>query len=165
VRLLVSEYCRYALERAWFFYPAHLPEDVFGEDVRNGEIDRKLAFPVEDLYAAGDPPGQVGQEIYGSGAAFALTAGAWRRLETAPFTLFTDYPIATIEELRDAVRFETAGIAGMECRVRLIARSARRTPPRLSTMDRSNIPLDVCGSGQWQAIAPAAVPLTISWGA
>ena len=165
VRLLVSEYCRYALERAWFFYPAHLPEDIFGEDVRNGEIDRKLAFPVEDLYAAGDPPGQVGQEIYGSGAAFAFTAGAWRRLETAPFTLFTDYPIATIEELRDSVRFETAGIAGMECRVRLIARSARRTPPRLSTMDRSNIPLDVCGSGQWQAIAPAAVPLTISWDA
>jgi hypothetical protein len=140
-----------------------LPADIFGDEVRNGEIDRNLALPVEDIYAAGDPPGQVGQEIYGSGAAFAFAAGAWRRLATAPFILFSDYPVATIDERRDAVRFETAGVAGMHCRVRLIAKSQRRHQPRLSTLDQAAIPLDGVGPGQWQAMVPAAVPLTLAW--
>lgn len=163
VRLLLSEYCRYTLDRAWFYYPAHLPAAVFGDKVRNGEIDRKLAFPLEDLYAAGDPPGQVGQEIYGSGAAFSFSAGAWRRLATAPFTLFTDYPIATIEERRDAVSFETVGVAGMQCRVRLVAKSSRRKTPCLRTLDETSIPLSARASGHWEAMVPATATLTLTW--
>jgi hypothetical protein len=164
IRLLVSEYCRYAPERAWFFYPAHLPKDIFGDEVRNGEIDRKLAFPVEDLYGGGDPPGQVGQEIYGGGAAFAFAANGWRRLQGAPFILFSDYPIVAIDERRDAVTFETAGVAGMRGRIRLIAKSSRnRKTPRLASPDESSIALEPCGAGEWQAFAPAAVPLTLAW--
>lgn len=163
VKLLTAEFCRYGLQRGWGYYPAHLPDDIFPDEIRNGEIDRKLSFPLEDLYGAGDPPGQVGQEIYGCGAAFAFSAGAWRKLETAPFALFCDYPIATIDERDDVVRFETAGVGGMECRLRLIPKP--RGPgatPRLSLLGGADLPLRRTG-GQYEATVPAATPLEIAW--
>jgi hypothetical protein len=164
VKLLTAEFCRYALQRAWGYYPAHLPAEVFGDEIRNGEIDRKLSFPLEDLYGAGDPPGQVGQEIYGCGAAFAFTAGAWRKLQTAPFSLFCDYPIARIDERDDVVRFETVGIAGMECRLRLIALPRRKAAtPRLSIPGSAPIPLRRTDQGHFEAIVPTATPLAITW--
>ncbi|MEG3086001.1 hypothetical protein [Sphingomonas sp. PB4P5] len=164
VKLLTAEFCRYGLQRAWSFYPAHLPDDIFPDEIRNGEIDRKLAFPLEDLYGAGDPPGQVGQEIYGCGAAFAFAAGAWRTLQTAPFSLFCDYPIAKIDERDDVVRFETVGVAGMECRLRLIAAPRRRAAvPRLSLLGSADISLRRTDRGDFEAIVPAATPLSLAW--
>src|SRR5207253_3297240 len=57
-RLLVSEYCRYALDRAWFYFPDTLPEHMICAKPRNGHVDRTLSFPVEDLYVGGDVAGQ-----------------------------------------------------------------------------------------------------------
>ncbi|MDB5673081.1 MAG: hypothetical protein JWM65_63, partial [Sphingomonas bacterium] len=164
VKLLVSEYCRYALERAWGFYPGHLPADILPDTFRNGEVDRKLAFPLEDLYAAGDPPGQVGQEIYGCGAAFAFAAGAWRALANAPFILFTDYPITVIDERPDEVRFETVGIAGMDCRLRLIPkRKGGRQAPKLAIAGSAALPWCKTDEGHWEATIPGATPLTLTF--
>ena len=164
VKLLASEYCRYGLHRAWGFYPGHLPPDIFPDTIRNGEIDRKLAFPLEDLYGAGDPPGQVGQEIYGSGAAFAFASGAWRTLKHAPFILFCDYPVTAIEEQPERVEIETGGVAGMECRLRLIAkRRSGRSAPSLSIRGSADIPLRLTAEGHWEATVPAAAPLSIEW--
>ena len=67
VRMLVSEYCKYVLHRGWYYYPDALPADILSPEVRNGHVDRKLSFPVDDLHADGSPPGQVGQEVYGAG--------------------------------------------------------------------------------------------------
>jgi hypothetical protein len=78
VRLLLTDYCRYALDRAWFFYPDALPPEVLSEKVRNGRVDRTLSFPLEDLYGDGRPAGQVGQEIYGCGGAFIFASRARR---------------------------------------------------------------------------------------
>src|SRR3546814_1214240 len=63
-RLLLSEYCRYALHRAIYYYPEELPPEAIAEKKRenNGHIDRKLSFPLEDLYPDGQQAGQVGQE-------------------------------------------------------------------------------------------------------
>jgi hypothetical protein len=78
LRLLLCEYRRYALERAWLFYPDALPEAVIANNgIRNGRIDRRLSFPLEDLYADEQPAGQVGQEIYGCGGAFIFAARAF----------------------------------------------------------------------------------------
>src|SRR6202000_1236602 len=93
LRLLLNEYCRFALSRAWGFYPPDLQKDVLADDVRNGEVDPKLAFPLEDLYAGGDRPGQVGQEIYGAGAAFAFTTHAFASAKGSPALVFCDYPV------------------------------------------------------------------------
>jgi hypothetical protein len=78
---LVSDYCRHALSRAWYFYPPKLTKGILASEQRTGTLDRQLAIPLEDLYADGQAPGQVGQEIYGAGAAFAFAAlqerGLW----------------------------------------------------------------------------------------
>ena len=90
-RLLVSEYCRYTLDRAWFYYPDTLPEHMICQKPRNGHVDRSLSFPVEDLYIGGDMAGQVGQEIYGAGAAFIFAARCFHHVEDAPFMIFCDH--------------------------------------------------------------------------
>jgi hypothetical protein len=73
-RLLAEEFCRYAAHRTWFYYPDMLPADMLAPKQESGIIDRSLSFPLEDLYPDGRPAGQVGQEIYGAGAAFIFAA-------------------------------------------------------------------------------------------
>ncbi|MFV3131326.1 hypothetical protein [Niveispirillum sp. KHB5.9] len=92
-RLLIAEYCKYALDRAWYYYPDALPPEVLSPKQReaNGHIDPKLSFPLEDLYPDGQPAGQVGQEVYGAGAAFIFATRAFRHVEGAPFRLYCDH--------------------------------------------------------------------------
>jgi hypothetical protein len=73
-RLIATEYCRFATDRAWFYYPDQLPLDVLAPEQEAGIIRRDLSFPLEDLYPDGRPAGQVGQEIYGAGLAFMFAA-------------------------------------------------------------------------------------------
>ena len=96
-RMLISEYCKYALDRAWFYYPDALPEKMLADDIRNGHIDCKLSFPLEDLYVAGEPAGQVGQEIYGAGAALVFATRSFHKVDDAPFRLFCDHFILAHE--------------------------------------------------------------------
>ncbi|WP_137787814.1 hypothetical protein [Sphingomonas sp. 3P27F8] len=114
-RLLVSEYCKYALDRAWFYYPDALPADALAkEDIRNGHIDRSLSFPVEDLYVDGKPAGQVGQEIYGAGAAFVFATRSFHNISGAPFRIFCDHFPVSSE--RTSARSLTFGIEGGHAR-------------------------------------------------
>lgn len=93
VRMLVSEYCRYALDRAWYYFPDALPPETIAKKQRekNGHVDRKLSFPLEDLYVDGQEAGQVGQEIYGCGSAFVFATRSFHRFRDMPFTLFCDH--------------------------------------------------------------------------
>lgn len=98
-RMLVFEYCKYALDRGWFYYPDALPPEVLSPKQReaNGHIDRKLSFPVEDVYVDGQPAGQVGQEIYGAGAAFIFATRANHHVDGASFRIFCDHLLPTLE--------------------------------------------------------------------
>src|SRR3546814_5465952 len=51
------------------------------------------ALPISD----GQPAGQVGQEIYGAGAAFIFATRAFHEVEDAPFLLYCDHFIRAIE--------------------------------------------------------------------
>jgi hypothetical protein len=89
VRMLTSEYCKYALDRGWFYFPDVLPKEILHEgEHQSGIINRKLSFPLEDLYGDGQAPGQIGQEIYGAGGAFLFASRSHHHLEGAPFQLF-----------------------------------------------------------------------------
>ncbi len=77
-RLLMSEYCRYAFDVLWSFYPDALPPAALSETVRNGHIDRALSLPLEDIYGDGSPAGKIGQEVYGAGSAFILASHVLR---------------------------------------------------------------------------------------
>jgi hypothetical protein len=97
-RMLISEYCRYTLSRAWFYYPDTLPEEIIQQgEHQSGTIDRKLSFPLEDLYADGQSPGQIGQEIYGSGGAFVFATRSFHLVEDAPFRLFANQFVRAME--------------------------------------------------------------------
>jgi hypothetical protein len=102
-RMLIAEYCKYALHRAWYYYPDALPPEVLAPKQRenNGHIDRKLSFPLEDLYGDGQPAGQVGQEIYGAGAAFVFATRAFHHVEGAPFRLYCDHFVRAMERTGD----------------------------------------------------------------
>ncbi len=113
VRLMVSDYCRFALDRAWFYYPDTLPPEMVCEKPRNGHIDRALSFPVEDLYVGGDKAGQVGQEIYGAGAAFIFASRCFHHVADAPFRLFCDHFLAASNRTSDrSLSFQLGGDGG-----------------------------------------------------
>ncbi|NML93228.1 hypothetical protein [Novosphingobium olei] len=118
VRLLVGEYCRHALSRAWFYYPDALPAHAISDDPRNGYIQRGLNFPFEDLYPDGQQAGQVGQEIYGAGAALVYATRAFHRIEGAPFVLFCDHFVRAWKRFDETtVSFRLDGQDGCTARI------------------------------------------------
>ncbi|MBB5711490.1 hypothetical protein [Sphingomonas xinjiangensis] len=130
VRLLLGEYCRYALDRAWFYYPDALPEDaVASENVRNSYVDRNLSFPVEDLYVDGQQAGQVGQEIYGAGAAFVFASRTFHPVRDAPFAMFCDhFLLASDRPGERALNFQLGGAEGCTARLCLIRSGKAKLP-------------------------------------
>ncbi len=102
-RMLIAEYCKYALDRAWYYYPDALPTQAISPKQRetNGHIDRKLSFPLEDLYVDGQLAGQVGQEVYGAGAAFIFATRAFHQVDGAPFRLYCDHLVRASERTGD----------------------------------------------------------------
>src|SRR5690606_9218726 len=51
-RMLISEFCKFALHRAWYYYPDQLPREAIQDgDHQSGVVNRELSFPLEDLYA------------------------------------------------------------------------------------------------------------------
>lgn len=102
-RMLIAEYCKYALDRAWFYYPDALPPGAISPKQReaNGHVDRTLSFPLEDLYPDGQLAGQVGQEVYGAGAAFVFATRAFHQVAGAPFRLYCDHFVRARERTGD----------------------------------------------------------------
>ena len=111
--LMVSDYCRFALDRAWYYYPDTLPAEMLSEEPRNGHIDAGLSFPLEDLYVGGDKAGQVGQEIYGAGAAFVFASRVFHHVEGAPFRLFCNAFLLASDRTSDqSMSFHLGGDPG-----------------------------------------------------
>ena len=102
-RMLIAEYCKYALHRGWFYYPDALPPEAISPRQResNGHVDRALSFPLEDLYHDGQLAGQVGQEVYGAGAALVFATRSTHQVEGAPFRLYCDHFLRASERTGD----------------------------------------------------------------
>jgi hypothetical protein len=135
-RMLISEYCKYALSRAWYYYPDALPPEAIAKQQResNGFIDPKLSFPLEDLYVDGREAGQVGQEIYGAGAAMVFATRTYHRVEGVPFTLFCNHFIRSLERTGERTLSITLD-GGETCTADLsIIRLKRRRLPKTSLM-------------------------------
>jgi hypothetical protein len=164
-RMLISEYCKYAVDRAWYYYPDALPEDVLSHEVRNGHIDRKLSFPLEDLYVSGQPAGQVGQEIYGAGAAFVFASRAFHPVENAPFRLFCDHFIMAHE--RTGERALSINLDGGETCIASISvvRTGRRKIPTVTvkTIGGDVIRPHASSAARMDFRVPADGRLVLSW--
>ncbi len=166
-RMLVSEYCKYALTRAWYYYPDALPPEAISPEQRehNGHIDRKLSFPVEDLYADGLPAGQVGQEIYGSGGAFYFASRAYHQIEDAPFLLYSNHFVRAMERTGGkAVSISLDG--GETCWGDLsLVRAKRRRLPKVQLATAGGDPVRPVQTSpdRIDFRVPASGRLTLTW--
>ncbi|MBV1690423.1 hypothetical protein KRR38_22740 [Novosphingobium sp. G106] len=166
VRLLISEYCKYAIDRGWYYYPDALPSEVLAhDDIRNGYIDTKLSFPLEDLYVDGQPAGQVGQEIYGAGAAFIFATRAFHNVSDAPFRIFCDHFPVTSE--RTSTRSLAFGLDGGHARAasfRLVRTGRAKLPKfRLSIGDGERIRPDRVSDDRVDFTIPASGQISLLW--
>lgn len=165
-RMLVSEYCKYALSRAWFYYPDALPPEAISDEQRetNGYIDRALSFPLEDLYPDGQPAGQVGQEVYGAGAAFVFATRAFHRIDGAPFLLFCDQFIRAMERTGDrALSITLDGGETCVANVRLIQLKRRRLPKSTVTTAGGDVLRAHKADGRIDYHVPANGRIILTW--
>jgi len=162
--VLIDEYCRYAIDRAWFYFPDTLPAEILPEKPRNGSIARNLSFPIEDLYVDGQAPGQVGQEIYGGGAAFIFASHCFHRIEGAPFELFCDSFIFGWE--RPTARSVIIRLAGSEANkatLALLPNKGKRMPRVSLTRGDGRRPKARREDGKLFYTVPADATVTLSW--
>ncbi len=164
VKLLLAEYWRHSLDVLWGFYPDALPEDAVAQEIRNGHIDRSLSFPLEDLYGDGSPAGQVGQEIYGAGAAFVVASRAYRECPGAPFRFFAEYP-AKIECVDDGLRVRLHGPAGYTARIRLIASGTDLADVKVAIEDGDELAPSTTDSTFHEFEMPADGKVRVTWSA
>ena len=165
VRLMIAEYRRYALDRAWFCYPDALPEYAIAQDdIRNGHIDRTLSFPLEDMYGDGQPCGQVGQEIYGCGAAFVFASLAFHRPRGAPVTLFCDRRLSTIRVEGRSMILHPDTPEGFATGLSLIAKAAG-LPRTLVVEGPDGKPVEASGrhTGRRDYAVATPGPVTVRW--
>lgn len=95
--LLMSEFSRHALHRAWYYYPSELPEEVVSKQPKTGSIERDLTIPLEDLHEGWEQAGQVGQEVYGAGSVYTLLTRHYLRGENTPFMVYCEYQTADVK--------------------------------------------------------------------
>jgi hypothetical protein len=165
VKLLVGEFCRHALDRAWFYYPDALPKEALATEIRNGRIDPKLNFPLEDLYPDGQQAGQVGQEIYGAGAAMVFATRAFHRVDGAPFLIHCDSFIRAMHRLDGhTLNLKVDGHEMTEVRFALVpqGKKAKDLKAKLWTAMREPIDLEEI-DGRLEAWVPANVALLLQW--
>ena len=128
MRLLLAEYCRYAIFRTWHYLPETIPAEMIAEKQRNGKIDRKLPFPLEDVYVDGQPAGQVGQEVYGAGTTFAIVTHSYLIVEGAPLIVYCDYPIQGMQEADREATFRVVGSPDASCRLSVLPWGRKQLP-------------------------------------
>ena len=162
VTLLLTEYCRHLLDRAWYYYPGEMPEEALATEIRNGHLDRALALPVEDLYANGDPAGAVGQEVYGAGAAFAFVTRAFHRLPRVPFLLYCDYPLAEMRHAEGCVGLRLPGVPRAACRLRLIPDDGRM-PDTVVRLGGTELVGETTPEGHREYAIPGGGEVEIRW--
>ncbi len=166
-RMLIAEYCKYALDRAWYYYPDALPPEAIAPEQRepNGHVDRKLSFPLEDLYADGQQAGQVGQEVYGAGAALVFATRSHHTVEGATFRIVCDHFVRAWE--RTGERVLTITLDGGETRAAglSLVRSKRRKLPacRLATAGGRDIRPVRRSADRIDFSVPASGRLVLSW--
>jgi hypothetical protein len=166
-RMLIAEYCKYALDRAWYYYPDALPPEAISPKQRetNGHVDRKLSFPLEDLYPDGQLAGQVGQEVYGAGAAMVFATRSFHQVEDAPFLIYCDHFVRARERTGDRALTLTLD-GGETCTAGLsLVRQKRRKLPdaRLVTVDGDALRPHARSADRIDFRVPANGRLVLTW--
>lgn len=137
LRLLMGEFQRYSVHRAWFYYPDALPHDALSAKPKNGRIEPALSVPLEDLRDGWECSGQVGQEVYGAGLAFVYTSRHYKPLPDAGCLVFCDYPMYGFSHDREGVMWRAGGDPRGSGELRVIPADAEMHPMRVEVTTRA----------------------------
>lgn len=142
VKLLIAEYIRYLVDRAVYYYPGMLPEEMLEEKPKIGEVDTKLWIALEDLQDGWQKSGSVGQEVYGAGNAFGILPRHYLRVPDESFLIYVDYPTAGFKAIKGKnIHFSTLGDERLPCRMMMIKGDASSLPDFTVTINGKTKPL------------------------
>lgn len=128
VTLLMSEFIRFMVDRAAFYYPPMLPKEMLADKVKTGEVDPNLWMPLEDLHDGWEKSGEVGQEVYGAGIAFAIVPRHYVSHGEGQFLIFVDYPTTRCTYRKKFVSFTVKGDERLSCKMQLLALDKQKLP-------------------------------------
>jgi hypothetical protein len=135
VRLLMAEYIRYLVERAVYYYPTMLPEEMLSKEVKTGELDPNLWIALEDLHDGWEPSGSVGQEVYGAGNAFGILPRHYMRVPDEDFMVYADYPTTGFPAKKGKpLTFRIAGDGRLTCRLMMVKTGKGKLPEFIVTV-------------------------------
>ncbi len=120
VSLLLAEYIRYLVHRAYFYYPGNLPAKMLSEKIKMGEVDPKLWIALEDIHDGWEQAGTVGQEVYGAGVAFGIVPRHYYRVPGEQFMMCIDYPSYGFKAKKGSIALKVKGVETLTCRLLII---------------------------------------------
>ena len=119
LKILIPEFIKYAVARLAFYYPPLLPKTMIADEVKNGEIEKELWIPLEDIQDGWEKSGQVGQEVYGAGIPFGIIPRQYFKLEALDAIGFINYPAVNFRFAKNNVTFQVVGDSKFQAYLKL----------------------------------------------
>ncbi|MHA4896200.1 hypothetical protein ACXZ1K_15720 [Pedobacter sp. PWIIR3] len=142
VKLLLAEFIRYVVNRAVYYYPTMLPDEMLEVTPKIGEVDPKLWIALEDLQDGWLKSGTVGQEVYGAGNAFGILPRHYLEVPGEDFMIYVDYPTSGFEiQSGKQIKFKVLGDGRLECRMLLVKTGRKKIPAVEVTVKGQRKPL------------------------
>ncbi|SIN65367.1 hypothetical protein [Chitinophaga niabensis] len=164
VRLLITEYIRYLVDRAMYYYPTVLPKEMLEEKPKIGELDPKLWIALEDLHDGWEKSGSVGQEVYGAGNAFGILPRHYLLVPGEEFMVYVDYPASGFKARKgSAISFTLSGDERLECKMVLVKSGEAKLPSFSVTADGKSIKGKGIKNGHIQYLLKGNQQVRISW--
>ncbi|MEX6689546.1 hypothetical protein QTN47_18705 [Danxiaibacter flavus] len=133
--LLITEYIRFLVYRAAYYYPPMLPKDMLAEKPKTGEIDPKLWIALEDMHDGWEKCGSVGQEVYGAGNAFGILPRHYVKVPDEQFMIYADYPVLDIKKSRNKISFTVIGDKKMQCNLAIVSAGTKPPPVKVTAQN------------------------------
>ena len=143
LKILIPEFIKYAVARMPFYYPPLLPKHMISGDIKNGEIEKDLWVPLEDIQDGWDQSGQVGQEVYGAGIPFGVMPRQYFKIEELKAMGFINYPSANFRFGKNNVTFHVVGDPRYTANLKIIG---------LSEAELSKIKVEVKNKRKYEEI-------------
>jgi hypothetical protein len=129
VNLLVSEYIRYLVFRAIYYYPPMLPKEMLADKPKIGDLVPDLWVALEDMQDGWEKCGQVGQEVYGAGNAFGILPRHYMQVPGEDFMVFVDYPTQNFKVKKgQPISFLIKGDPRLNCRLAIVPTNKKKLP-------------------------------------
>jgi len=165
IRLLTAEFIRYLVDRAAYYYPAMLPQEMLSDEVKTGEVDKNLWIALEDLHDGWEKSGAVGQEVYGAGNAFGILPRHFMMVPGEDFLIYVDYPTTKFKAGKGTnVHFGIQGDARLNCRLMIVRQNDVKLPQFMVTgNDGRSLKVKRVKDGNLEFIVAGNTQIKIDW--